>query len=652
MFVAYSLLLLHILAGWSVTVRLWRPTRLSDAPALVLLTAFATYYAVPVLLGWVTGWMNMGIIGLGTAAAIAFAGWSWFRSRTLPPAFSLAQLRESLRAKPWIELALWTSIAFLSLALLWHASNLPIRVWDARDYHSINALRWAETGRFELRYFEAVAPAAPEARAEVWPNLKAVLPFIILRTTGSELATATTQWPFLLFAFAALLGIGRRIGLPGWGCAIAAWFLLGAPEVLLQTQDAYADVMFCSAQLLCGLLLLARWQERAGPYATRLGQGPIPLAFALLTGAKPTGLLAAGVLGTAYIALLLRESWREGFPVAARRTALAVAMVVAVAIAASGAWYSFGLREYGNPLYPVRVQLGDRVLLKGIYSTDINNFYLQRYTGKTGLAAWWNGFLEVPRLPTLSAWSSGYGAHSAVLGFAALGVFAALIPFGTQRGPRLQLLAMLLLLAAGSTALAVPRFSLFLVAGMGLAFAWILWISHGFLRAPIAVVFVALLGFNLERTLPSLPYRTRSPILWAFPQLTGHYRSTMIDDFPDGYGSLDWWRDVVGGEGRVLAIEVPLSPWVARSSSPGDDYRIVSRPVAGGEAAWAEAVAKSGATHLLAAYDSPAFEAARRSPEHFRLAFRRVESHAIHAWAVRPREDAALFEIRKQGAAK
>ncbi|MCX7018352.1 MAG: hypothetical protein WCK47_05965 [bacterium] len=610
----------------------------------MLLGAFTSFYGFPIIIGWSSGRISMWTIAMSAAMALAIAVLSCVYS--LNGRSYLRRFRCALAGMPLGEKALWTVIGCIIVLLLFIASLLPIRTWDAAAYHATNPMRWAQTHRFTLDTFGAPELSAYLVEGEVFPNVKAILPFISLDLTGREAGTAAAQWPFLLLLIASLNAIFRRLHTPGWACAIGVLFCLMAPEILLQSLEAYADIVFFASQMAVVWICLATWQD--GPSKSLITLGA--LAFASLAGSKPTGLPMGAALGAVFIIIIFARSRNDVWKIRLSRALCALALVMIVCAAIAGPWYAHGILKFHNPIYPVTVDLLGKTILPGATDSDLNTVLLRKNTGADGLRAWWNTMIEKRRAPLISSWSGGLGAHAFILGLPAALLFAVSIAWRPWRGDRLMFLATLLVMLAATTCPCVARFILFLLCFMAAAFAWVLDRSTLMPRIILMTAFLLLISYNAVRALPALLSRNNPPETTAFALLSGHTRAAQKNTFPDEFDALDYWREHVAGPGRKLAIPAELAPWMARPlAREADVVREPNCESTRSFSEWQRQLRESGATHLYLPRTSPAFDPVMLMRDRYRLIIHRVDHAAEHPWMEPSDQEAALFEILRPG---
>jgi hypothetical protein len=559
-------------------------------------------------------------------------------SSLLSSMFRLGRLNASLLAL----------VAILLLAVLCLGSRLPIRIWDAAHYHALNPMRWAETGRFIVDSYGAPRSDPYIAAAEVYPNQKAVLPFSILLFTGREAGTALAQWPYLLLWFGSVCGLFRRAQLPVWTIVPGFLFVFCAPEVMLQSVEAYADIAFLSCAIAVVWACTRTWQGETDFRSVAI----TALCFGLLSGTKPTAYVACATLGTAFLAAYMVKS--SGPP--ARRLLCglgALAVVLLACAVAAGPWFFHAWIHLSNPVFPMKVTLGGRVLLDGPYTPDFNTAFMRHYTQAEGLAAWWGMLCEKWREPSIASWWGGLGAHAAILGLPASGILIAAM-VGRQVRARFGFVTLLFgLLTISSSCLVLARFALVQLGFSALAFAWILSETAFVFRIALLTALGGLSLYNMARTAPAILCVTRPPEVVAFALLSGHFRAAMMDSSPDQFATLDYWREVAARDGAKLAIPASMTPWYARPLAKGATVQRVSFPedrllLKG----FARQLANDGFTHVYVPRGHRAFDAMAGETGLFRACFGRVDCAQLGVGDVdaATREDAVLYEVVRREA--
>jgi len=626
-----------ILAAWAAWRGGWA-VRPCDWPVATALLAFGGFYGVPIVIGWVTGRFGHAWAWAGWAAVAAAA--IRYVPRSAPPGWHPGLAVLGMLRWHWQARLLWVGIAAILACLLVIGSRLPMRTWDAVGYHLQNPMRWGRDGVFQLDSFGPARLDDYQGCAETYANVKAVFPALLIAATGRLDGTAVVQWPFLLLALTAGYAMARRIGLGAGGAGVVAAWCLGAPEVVLQSIDGYADVVYWSGQMALAWIILRAATESPSARLMQLAG----LAFAVLAGAKPTGLPQGALIGACYLALIAAHSepgrrWRNA--------TMALAWAVGVSLLIAGPWYLYALWHFGNPIFPVEVKLGDSALLAGPLPAGVNDHWVKLYTQSEGWAAWWNTLREEWRDPSLASWSGGLGAHMFILGLPALLLaFGATIANGEHRRVRLIALGTLLAMSLTTPSAVVARFLLALLAAGGLAGALLLQGAPVWPRRIGLVLLALLLAHNARRVAPALLYRSRPPELWVYGLASGHTGWITHDCYPEDLSTLDWWREVIAAPGKRLGFTRGYGAQHVPEIPGADAVNVMTLAEAGGDTeVWQQGLTEAGVSHLFLRRRDVDFEAAIAAPNLFRLVIRRVDSGATHPWSMAVQPDAGLFEL-------
>ena len=173
---------------------------------------------------------------------------------------------------------------------------------------------------------------------------------------GSAAAVDAVSTVFVLMGALALAGLARASGAPRWASELTLGLFLLVPMQLLNAPSGYADAAFAGA-LVTLLVLAARWATEAREAWLDLG-----MAAALVTSLKPHGFALAAV---ALAVGMLGQVRRVG----AGHAIVALAKVALVAT--SGLFFAVrNVVVTGNPIYPLELRIGERVLLAGESSLD------------------------------------------------------------------------------------------------------------------------------------------------------------------------------------------------------------------------------------------------------------------------------------------
>ena len=346
----------------------------------------------------------------------------------------------------------WEACAYLALAAaMWGIFAYaipsllgPVKVVsDGPIYHLYFAARWWKEKRLFLiasPFGESAATYFP-AGGDVW------FAWLIAGWGGDRLAKIG-QAPFLMLAAYAVYAIARRLNAGASAAVVATcWFVLAAP-LLLFSFEANVDTIFVAGYLLSVYFLMRYFLGDEGFVAI----GFFALALGCAWGTKPTAtVFLPWLVLLAIVAVWKRETkWT-------RRT-VGILMICLIPAIPGGYWFFRNAILTGNPLYPLRVEVLNTVVLSGWYGRGamrLSRYYIQRSRYKAladilvstfdpRLAPFWIAAL-------LGAWRVGRKIESAdrgrmeelIWGAAILAVlnvslYWILIPYRTQQRFMLQ----------------------------------------------------------------------------------------------------------------------------------------------------------------------------------------------------------------------
>ncbi len=291
-------------------------------------------------------------------AALAGAAWLAARGRRgdsrgapppeAPPHEGAAGAAGWLAAFAALLLCAWQWLGLWRLA--WAR---PVYDWDGLYYHLPAIRGWVEAGR--VRW---IPDAGDLPFANGYPMAIEALDFLVHRLTGSSRlvdAGNLFYWPLALLALAV---IATRLGARGpWRFATAA-LIACVPAWVILSATCYVDPGFAAAAMatLAGALLFAHADDRHASRAALL----FGAAGGLVLGAKGQGLpFFAIALGVVTAVQLVQP------PRPRARIVTHVALAVLAAFVVGGYWTARDLVMTGNPIFPVQLKLGAKVLATG-----------------------------------------------------------------------------------------------------------------------------------------------------------------------------------------------------------------------------------------------------------------------------------------------
>ena len=228
--------------------------------------------------------------------------------------------------------------------------------YDALWYHIPLSLRWVQEGSLRLpasRHWQFCLPG----NAEIGSMLALM--------AGREALLPLSNW----LGASALVSSSYLIALAccpfphaGWMATLA---VLSLPLVQFHTFSAYVDLY--GAAFLCAAVALFLWRKsgasqppaiRRRRYGALLGLSSLACGISL--GTKPVFYLYGGAFLVTALLIVAKE--RGAFSGSA---AGAILVVIAGVLLPSAFWFGRAWAETGNPLYPMQVSIGGRVLLDG-----------------------------------------------------------------------------------------------------------------------------------------------------------------------------------------------------------------------------------------------------------------------------------------------
>jgi hypothetical protein len=244
----------------------------------------------------------------------------------------------------------WTASIWIRLWVL--AARRAPYDWDGLYYHLPAVHEWARAGRI------AWLDTPPEVPFVNYPMGVEATTFLLHRMHGADaLLNAGNLWYWPLAVLAVVVIAGRLGAAPAWAW-LAGALVSSAPVLAAQSLTCYTDPAFAAtvlASLAAAMLVLFP--------TSPTGAGPWVLwgaALGLMAGAKGSGVPFALVNAVMVAAVI---AWRERG--AALRRWPQVLMAVGAAVATGGYWYLRNALMTGNPVHPIQVAIGHKVIFPG-----------------------------------------------------------------------------------------------------------------------------------------------------------------------------------------------------------------------------------------------------------------------------------------------
>jgi hypothetical protein len=272
-----------------------------------------------------------------------------------------AAIASGVRANRWLLLLAGLAIGEIGWRLL-IAYTLPPLGFDALWYHLTTVAGWLQAGKIapsQLALWSAAFPANGELFF-TWPA-------VFLR---SDTIVDTVQLGFAVMAGAAVVGVGRSVGLSTRAAVAAGLLFFLAPVVITESTVDYVDLILIASFLLAVHFILRFLQS--GAFTAEHGARATPdLRLVALSGAASGIALGTKTLGILYCATLTALLVIQLVVAIARRrihigaATLALSCFIVPLVALGGFWYIRNWARYGNPVYPVKVELLGVRLFRG-----------------------------------------------------------------------------------------------------------------------------------------------------------------------------------------------------------------------------------------------------------------------------------------------
>lgn len=360
--VAAALLAVAVFYGALVVVLRTRAARrpmsetLLGASLLLVLALNAEVYALSTLplhrpLEWLPLFHGLVTAGLVAVSLRVGGPQAW---RTMPRAL-LESLEQCFRQAGYvIGLALVGVAALLLVYLVFGAYNVP-NAWDELEYHVAMAVQPYQDGR--------VGPVTSDLPwATAYPRGVELVWYWTLEWTGTDLLFHPVQLAFGVQLVLAAYVLARRTGAPARAAVLVLPVLATMPVFLCLSTCGYIDLAVAASVIaLVALLAPPRQPEAAGTRDWSLAA--LALAQACLVKLPILAVAFGGValLHTLFLRGSIGRRLREGLSfLGSVRGVVSILVILAASLTYWHHWV-----QHGNPLYPVRVSLADRVVLPG-----------------------------------------------------------------------------------------------------------------------------------------------------------------------------------------------------------------------------------------------------------------------------------------------
>jgi hypothetical protein len=575
---------------------------------------------VMLVLGWL-GFLRavpLGILcGLISAGVFAFGVRPRWQTSLEQNRVFLAWLRR-VRIPIWVILLGILTIGILARNIFW-GWFLPPFMRDDIAYHLTIMGNIIQSGA--LRYFPS-----PSEWIRDYPVNSELFQSWNYFFTGFDKLVDLAFLPTILAGGLALYGICRRFGFSRRAAA-AGWAVYSfTPLVFLQQMGSYNDA-WLAALFMCGVYFVLMSAPASGPAGRRWTAVLAGVCAGVIVGTKFSGLLETFAIGVLLVALFL-------FPAAPLEKAEAallrkrVAGVVLPAILFFLLTFFFGaypmIRNWiseGNPIAPVEVRIGDRVIWAGRSADEFPSIGSEEVlqNAKNGWDRVFTIWFERYRL--IFDWNnSGTGPIWMFLGFpgAVLWIWES---FRRRNLAAILISILSLLILIATPAQWRPRYVLCLLLICGLGGALFFESLREWPRRILAGAIVLAAGFIVIASLRPAPLEPGKAMTFVF-QSDDRQRNAASAHTENEF--FEWVEERTSNAPAVIVY----GRWVDAYPLFGSDLRntVISLAAYTPED-WSRALAESGADMVVTAAGSPEEEWTRGSG-----AF--TEAYQYESWIV------------------
>jgi len=252
------------------------------------------------------------------------------------------------------------AVIALGISTLQGVWNTP-SAWDEMTYHLPQALQAYQDGRLGEVSSELIW-------VDAYPRGAALLYFWTLQLARTDAGVHVVNAAFALLFCVAVYVAGRRVGLPRAAALLAASLASSTPLVLLLMTIGYIDLPVGAA---LATALAAALPERDGAWGWRSVIIMLTACVLALWMKLPAAPIIAFLLSWRGVALISQWWLTRRHADRPRRVAVwAFGIAAIVAMLAASPPYLRAWLKYGSPVYPVRLAIGNHVLIDGVVSIE------------------------------------------------------------------------------------------------------------------------------------------------------------------------------------------------------------------------------------------------------------------------------------------
>ncbi|MDW8168278.1 MAG: glycosyltransferase family 39 protein [Acidobacteriota bacterium] len=352
------------------------------------------------------------LTNLVIAAAFLMGYGFWARKR-------IAQAPASPRARPSFVGGLLGALVAVTYGFILYLERMvPPHDVDSLNYHLLDVLTYAHNRNLDPFPFAWIQPYFPKAG-------ELLTLWIYLLGGGNKAAFVhmnTVQIPFAFMGGWAVWSLAHAFGLRHVAVLALSLYVL-TPLVLLQSLTTMVDIIAAAFFLTALVFLVLHLQNRRS-----LELHLFALAFGLLLGTKFTFLY----LSLPLIVVFLFGADRGEFPLGEhlRLVWSRVGTLLLCVLLGGGFWMVRNALVFGNPVYPVRLEIAGTTLFDGpISMTRHSELHERRFVSQRWQWLFYPfreayvddpRFHTAPEVPIHYGWSNGFGPQFAMGGIATL----------------------------------------------------------------------------------------------------------------------------------------------------------------------------------------------------------------------------------------
>lgn len=250
-----------------------------------------------------------------------------------------------------VRLFLGVAVAAVCFMFMWSVVTPPPPGGDGFIYHLYFPATWLM--RDNISY--VALPYGAQA-ATYYPLNTELFYLWLMYPLHDDFMTNTAQLFALIVAACGVYRLSRKLGAKHAGAVAGACVALLIPGFVQQAGVARVDIFF-SLWFLLSVLFLFRWRETGrGAYVLLSG-----ICCGLFLGTKSLAVLYGVCIAGAFVAAAVPNGFRK--------SARALATILALMVPAGGFWFIRNWIVCKNPFYPLEFKIGGATIFHGAYGS-------------------------------------------------------------------------------------------------------------------------------------------------------------------------------------------------------------------------------------------------------------------------------------------